>query len=69
MGYSYKNLGSVKAGELRCNGNPGVIVQCNERLTLKNLASNDLHIGMRWLLDAKEPRAPIYAAAPVVAKY
>lgn len=68
MGYSYKNLGSVKSGELRCNDNPNVNTRCNEKLTLKNLASNDLHIGMRWLLNPPEPKAPIYTA-PVIAKY
>lgn len=68
IGYSYKNLGSVKTGELRCNENPVVTSKCNETLSLKSLASNDLHIGMRWLLNPPEARAPIYAA-PVVAKY
>ncbi len=68
MGYSYKNLGSVKSAELRCNDNPNVTPRCNEWLSLKNLASNDLHIGMRWLLDPPEARAPVYSA-PVVAKY
>lgn len=68
MGYSYKSLGSVKSGELRCNENPNVVRQCNEWLTLKNLASNDLHVGMRWLLDPPKERVPVYSA-PVVAKY
>jgi len=67
MGYSYKSLGQVKSGELRCNENPNVTSKCNEWLTLKNLASNDLHIGMRWLINPPTPK-PVYSA-PVVAKY
>jgi opacity protein-like surface antigen len=67
MGYSYKNLGKVTSGELRCNDNPKVVHNCNEWLTLKNLASNDLHVGMRWLLNPPEAK-PVYSA-PVVAKY
>ena len=68
VGYSYKNLGSIRSGELRCNEGGGVVTKCNEWLNLKNLASNDLHVGMRWLLNPPEARAPVYAA-PVVAKY
>ena len=69
MGYSYKSLGTVKSGDLRCNDNPAVNTKCNEWLSLKNLASNDMHIGMRWLLTPPEPKAPVYAPMPVVAKY
>jgi opacity protein-like surface antigen len=67
MGYSYKNLGQVGSRELRCNEGGGVVTQCNEWFKLKNLASNDLHLGMRWLLNPTTPK-PIYQA-PVVAKY
>jgi opacity protein-like surface antigen len=67
MGYSYKNLGKASTGELRCNENPKVVHNCNEWIHLKNLASNDLHVGMRWLLNPPEAK-PVYSA-PVVAKY
>ena len=67
MGYSYKSLGEVGTRELRCNEGGGVVTNCNEWLKLKNLASNDLHIGMRWLLNPVAPK-PAYAA-PVVAKF
>lgn len=67
MGYSYKSLGEVGSRELRCNEAGGVVVACNEWLKLKNLASNDLHIGMRWLLNPVDPK-PVYAQ-PVVAKF
>ena len=71
MGYSYKDLGTVKSKELQCNYNGGVNPNCAEWLSLKRIASNDLHLGMRWLLDPKEQKAPAYMpmAAPVVAKY
>ncbi|MDK9695706.1 MAG: outer membrane beta-barrel protein [Siculibacillus sp.] len=68
MGYSYKNLGQVGTRELRCNEAGGVVTNCNEWLKLKNLATNDLRIGMRWLLNPVEPR-PMAYPAPVVAKY
>ncbi len=67
VGYSYKSLGKVGSGELRCNEATGVTTNCNEWLKLKNLASNDLHIGMRWLLNPPEQKT-VYSA-PVVAKY
>jgi opacity protein-like surface antigen len=66
MGYSYKSLGEVGSRELRCNEAGGVVTNCNEWLKLKNLASNDLRLGMRWLLNPVEPRP---MPAPVVAKY
>mgnify|MGYP001766202519 CR=1 FL=1 len=68
MGYSYKNLGKAASGELRCNENPTVTHKCNEWLNLKNLATSDLHLGMRWLLNPPEPKQAAYSA-PVVAKY
>lgn len=71
MGYTYKSLGDITSRELRCNEATSVNPNCNEWLKIKHLASNDLHLGMRWLLDPKEQKAPAYAplAAPVVAKY
>lgn len=71
MGYTYKDLGSATSKELHCNYAGGVAQNCQEWLSLKRLATNDLHLGMRWLLDPKDPKAPAYApmAAPVVAKY
>lgn len=69
MGYSYKSLGTAKTGELICNESPNVNRHCNEWLSLKNLGTSDLRFGMRWLLDPKDPRTPVYASAPVVAKY
>ena len=68
MGYSYKSLGEVGSRELRCNEAGGVVTACNEWLKLKNLAANDLRVGMRWILNPVEPKAPVYSA-PVVAKY
>lgn len=68
LGYTYKNLGDVKSKELRCNDAGGVSGHCQEWLKLKNIASNDLHLGMRWMLDPTPPRAPVYQA-PIVAKY
>lgn len=53
MGYTYLNYGNTNAGPLVCYGpaNPPAI-QCGDVLRNKNLASHDIHIGMRWLFDA-----------------
>ena len=49
-GYSFTSLGSAKSHLTTCYGSTGSVA-CNEDLTLKNLYSHDLHLGMRWLLD------------------
>ncbi len=71
VGYTYKDLGNVTSKELQCNYAGGVAQNCGEWNSLKHIASNDLHIGMRWLLDPKEAKTPAYAplSAPIVAKY
>ncbi len=76
MGYSYLNTGNTQSGSLICYGagNPPA-TQCNTFLRNKNMASHDIHIGMRWLFDAPAPQAaswqPAYqpSSAPVVARY
>jgi opacity protein-like surface antigen len=64
LGYSFLNLGDTKAGPLTCYG-AGTPIACNDLFKIKSLVSNDIHIGMRWLLDPP----PQYSAAPVIAKY
>lgn len=63
FGYSYKNLGSVTTGAEVCN-----VPQCGDTLKLKDLGVHDIHAGIRWYFDAPA-KAPVYASAPVIAKY
>lgn len=62
IGYSYKNLGSVKTGDEHCQNT------CGDVLKFKDLAIHDVHAGLRWTFDQAAPKAPVYSA-PVVAKY
>jgi len=50
VGYSFLNYGDTKAGPLTCYG-ANAPVACNDLFKIHNLTSNDIHIGMRWLLD------------------
>ena len=67
LGYRYMNLGDAKTGALTCyNGAGGFSAQagCGSTLTVKKLVTNDVHVGMRWLLNPPEPVAqpiPVYA--------
>lgn len=65
VGYSYKDYGTITSGNLTCFSGTG----CNEQLKVKNLGFHDVHIGARWVIDPVVPKAPVYASAPVVAKY
>ncbi len=60
MSYRYVNMGAMSTGAIACNG--GSATGCHYETQHFNLASNDLMLGMRWLL-------PAYAPPVVVAKY
>jgi opacity protein-like surface antigen len=63
LGYTYLNLGEARSGELVCS------TPCNGgRLNFKEFASNDVHIGLRYLFADPAPvRTPL--PTPIVAKY
>ena len=65
VGYSFKDLGKLNGG-----GTPACAVSgCgDEVINLKRLQLHDFHVGARWMFN--EPaKTPVYASAPVVAKY
>jgi opacity protein-like surface antigen len=62
LGYSYKDLGKVTSGQAVCYD----YTTCDEKLKVKNIIANDLHLGVRYLLNPPT-RTPVYT--PVVAKY
>lgn len=64
LGYSYKDFGSVTSGRSVCHDDS----TCDEKLKIKNIATNDLHLGVRYMLDPARPETPVYRA-PVIAKY
>jgi opacity protein-like surface antigen len=64
FGYSYKDLGDIKrSGSVNC-----YYPACSsEKLEIKRFAVNDLHLGVRWMIDSTPVATPVYK--PVVAKY
>lgn len=57
LAYRYLNMGSVRTGIIDCVGcgAGGPLAY----YTLRNLDSHDIKLGLRWLLDAPPPPAPI----------
>lgn len=65
-GYSYKDFGSIGGnGESAC----ATGVCGTETYKIKHLGFHDFHVGARWMFDPIAAKAPVYASAPVVAKY
>lgn len=64
FGYSFKNLGQATSSSQHCYTGTG----CTDTLKIKDIVSHDIHAGIRWTLDPVQ-KAPVYASAPVVAKY
>ncbi len=64
IGYRYVDMGSIATGAITCsstaNGN------CHYETQHFKLASNDLRVGLRWMLD---PRVAVLEPMPVRAKY
>ena len=66
IGYRYMNMGDAKSGVLTCYNGTGGYQNCNSYLTTKKLVSNDIHVGMRWMLNPPPP--PVAQPIPVFAK-
>jgi opacity protein-like surface antigen len=62
LGYRYLNMGDAKLGANVCPGGG----QCGYDGSVKNIASQDIKVGLRWLLA--EP-VPAYEPPPLVRKY
>jgi opacity protein-like surface antigen len=68
VGYRYLDYGKFTSGVAHClsPGSPGGFSCQSYTVYSKNeLASNDLRIGLRWMIDTEAPSAP----APLVRKY
>jgi hypothetical protein len=65
MSYRYLDEGNANAGTITCFN----IVTCADvNYTLRDIASHDMRIGMRWTFN--EPPHPLPASdAPVARKY
>lgn len=66
VGYSFKDLGKLNGGGIPACAAAGC---ADEKVNLKRLQMHDIHVGARWMFNQPAPKAPIYASAPVVAKY
>lgn len=71
LAYRYLNMGQAKTGNVACINDPGCSLAS---YSFKNITSQDVKIGMRWLLGgvgvaALPPLAPSYEPAPLVRKY
>ena len=62
MSYRYVNMGTFKTAAIACNG--GVSTGCAYESQQFNMASNDLRLGLRWLMAG-----PVYAEPVVRARY
>jgi opacity protein-like surface antigen len=61
IGYRYVNMGTFNTGAITCNQIP-----CHLETQHFKVASNDVRVGLRWLLDS---RVPVFEPGPVRAKY
>ncbi len=62
MSYRYVNMGTFNSAAIACNG--GASTGCAYESQHYKMASNDLRVGLRWLLAG-----PVYSAPMVSAKY
>jgi len=69
VGYRYLDYGKFTSGTAHClngtGGGGGFSCQSYTVYSQNQLASNDLRIGLRWMIDTEAPPAP----APLVRKY
>ncbi|MCX7340540.1 MAG: outer membrane beta-barrel protein [Hyphomicrobiales bacterium] len=64
VGYRYLNMGKVETG--------GLVGQPADTIRLRDLASHDFRLGMRWMLNGGDccgSPAPVFAPAPMVRKF
>jgi opacity protein-like surface antigen len=77
LGYRYLNYGNVKSGSSNClngtgAGNGFSIANCGGSgnvISTSRLASNDLRIGLRWVIGDTYAPPPPEAPAPLVRRY
>jgi len=62
MSYRYVNMGTFNTAGIACNG--GASTGCAYEAQHFNMASNDIRVGLRWLVAG-----PVYAEPVVRAKY
>ena len=68
LGYRYLNMGDATSGFINCVNSNGCVVEKHKY----SLESQDIRLGMRWLIgDATPAPAPVYyqPEAPIVRKY
>ena len=63
IGYRYLDMGSIKSGNIVCLTSCGAY----ERQKI-HLTSNDVHVGLRWLIGDYAPPPPQFEA-PIIRKY
>jgi opacity protein-like surface antigen len=64
VGYRYLNMGKVETG--------GLVGQPTDTIRLRDLASHDFRLGMRWMLNGGDccgAPEPVFAPAPMVRKF
>jgi opacity protein-like surface antigen len=74
VGYRYMNLGKMTSGQSQCFNPDGSIggAGCNWRVSSSKLESQDVRIGMRWMLGETAAPAPVAyfpPAAPLRSKF
>jgi opacity protein-like surface antigen len=57
MSYRYVNMGTFNTAAIACNG--GASTGCNYESQHFNMASNDIRLGLRWLLIPAEAPEPV----------
>ena len=63
LGYRYLDMGTVRNNAIWCESG------CSYEIQRVHLASHDVRLGLRWLLNDVTPVAPIYPPPPIVRKY
>ncbi len=73
IGYRYMNLGKMTSGGSQCFNADGSIggAGCNWRVQSNKIESQDVRIGMRWMLGQPEAPAPVayFPATPLRSKF
>ena len=59
IGYRYANMGSLTTGVIGCTDS----TTCHYETQHFNLASNDIRVGLRWMVDPGMPYEPGYVRA------
>ncbi len=65
LGYRYLNLGEAKSGLITCVNSNGCVLEKHRY----DLESQDIRLGMRWLIEPVVAAAPFLPEPPIVRKY